>query len=152
MINDLIPKNFPFQEIISHPENYPQEMKAAVLDIIKYMEAQIKEAKTIVTGNIIEEMQKENATKILFKGIDGKEKVATLKMPSKKLSSKFKDSKVLEEYIKKNGFTPEQLGSYEFVPFSWSKMKEIRKLGGEIQALIDELYVEEGKPTLTIGD
>jgi hypothetical protein len=31
-------------------------------------------------------------------------------------------------------------------------MKEIRKLGGEIQALIDELYVEEGKPTLTIGD
>ena len=65
-----------------------------------------------------------------------------------KINSSIKD---IEEYIKKSGLAPEQIGEYKFTPFSWGKCKEIRKMGGSLQLVIDELY-QEGTPSLTVTD
>jgi hypothetical protein len=48
------------------------------------------------------------------------------------------------------GFSPDEIGGYVFKP-SWSKAKEARKLGGDKQLVIDEIFTE-GKPSLTIEE
>ena len=133
-------------DIANNPSNYPEELICVAIDLISDFSKQLRDAKENITANLIHRMRDDNATKRVFQTADGTRKIATLKKGALKLNT---DIKNYEAFIKKSGFHPQQLGEYKFVPFGWSTIKEIRKQGGKIQALCDELY-PEGKPTLEI--
>ena len=133
-------------ELGNNPNNYPEEVVAAGFDVIKDIEAQLRIYKQNMTANMIHRMNKDNATKLKFINTRGEERTLTLKKGSMKLNTDIKD---YDKYIEKAGFVPEMLGKMIFQPFPWKEMKEIRKQGGELQVLIDEIY-KEGQPSLTI--
>ena len=133
-------------ELGNNPNTYPEEVVAAGLDVIKNMEAQLREYKQNMTANMIARMNNDNATKLKFINTRGEERTLTLKKGSMKLNTDIKD---YDKYIEKAGFVPEMLGKMIFQPFPWKEMKEIRKQGGELQVLVDELY-KEGQPSLTV--
>ena len=133
-------------ELGNNPNTYPEEVVAAGLDVIKNMEAQLREYKQNMTANMIHRMNNDNATKLKFINTKGEEKTLTLKKGSMKLNTNIKD---YDKYIEKAGYVPEMLGKMIFQPFPWKEMKEIRKQGGELQVLIDEIY-KEGQQSLTV--
>ena len=133
-------------DVAENPNNYPEEVIGASLEVIKRFESRLKDMKYNISANIISRMNKDNATKIIFIGTDGKEHTLTLKKGSVKLNPDIKD---YDKYIEQAGFIPESLGKMIFQPFPWKEMKEIRKQGGDIQVLIDEIY-KEGTPSLTV--
>ena len=133
-------------ELGNNPNTYPEEVVAAGLDVIKNIKAQLKYYEQNMSVNLAGRMIKDNATKLIFIGTDGKEHTLTLKKGSMKLNTDIKD---YDKYIERAGFVPEQLGRMIFQPFPWKDMKEKRKQGGELQVLIDELY-KEGQPSLTV--
>ena len=133
-------------ELGNNPNTYPEEVVAAGFDVIKELEAQLRIYKQNMTANMIHRMNKDNATKLKFINTRGEERTLTLKKGSMKLNTDIKD---YDKYIEKAGFVPEMLGRMIFQPFPWKEMKEIRKQGGELQVLVDELY-KEGQPSLTV--
>ncbi len=138
--------NLTLHELGNNPNTFPEEVCAAGLDVIKVLEAQIKFYKQNITANMIQRMNNDNATKLKFINTRGEEKTLTLKNGSMKLNTDIKD---YDKYIEKAGYVPEMLGKMIFQPFPWKEMKEIRKQGGELQVLVDELY-KEGQSSLTI--
>ena len=139
-------QNVTLQEIGTNPNTYPEEVVAAAFDTIKQFESVLKEYKQNISANMIARMNKDNATKIIFLDTKGNQRTLTLKKGSMKLNPDIKD---YDKYIEKAGFIPESLGKMIFQPFPWKDMKEMRKQGGDIQVLIDEIY-KEGTPSLTI--
>lgn len=139
-------QNVTLQEIGTNPNTYPEEVVAAAFETIKQFESVLKEYKQNISANMIARMNKDNATKIIFLDTKGNQRTLTLKKGSMKLNPDIKD---YDKYIEKAGFIPESLGKMIFQPFPWKDMKEMRKQGGDIQVLIDEIY-KEGTPSLTI--
>jgi hypothetical protein len=130
------------KDIAERPGEYPIEMVGAALDVIRDMSSQLFEAKKRLEGHIIADMQAENATKMQIIGQDGERKVITLK------KGKVDMERGAESKYAVAGFPLDEIGEYVFKP-SWTKAKEARKLGGEKQLIIDEIFTE-GKPSLTI--
>ena len=139
-------QNVTLQEIGTNPNTYPEEVVAAAFETIKQFESVLKEYKQNISANMIARMNKDNATKIIFLDTKGNQRTLTLKKGSMKLNPDIKD---YDKYIEKAGFIPESLGKMIFQPFPWKDMKEMRKQGGDIQVLIDEIY-KEGTPSLTV--
>ena len=133
-------------ELGNNPNNFPEEVVAAGFDVIKEVEAQLRIYKQNMTANMIHRMTKDNATKLKFINTKGEERTLTLKKGSMKLNTDIKD---YDKYIEKAGFVFEMLGRMIFQPLPWKEMKEIRKQGGELQVLVDEIY-KEGQPSLTV--
>jgi hypothetical protein len=133
------------QDVIMNPDKYPIELQAAYMDVVNSMSKQIREAKKILEAHIRKQMADDNATKLLFKSIDGRELWATLKKGSMECEAKNAD-----EIMKEHGFQPTVIGNYEFKP-SWTKAKEVRKQGGDIQVVIDDLF-KESKESIIISD
>ena len=149
-MNDLLSIDFGVQgqtlkDVMMNPEKYPVEIQAAYYDAIKAAKAQLREAEQILEEHILKVMADDNATKLIFKGVDGRELVATKKKGAVKCEAKDAD-----KIMKQHGFQEGMIGSYEFKT-SWSKAKEARKLGGDIQVIIDDLF-KEGKETITIDE
>lgn len=130
------------KDIIADP-NTPDEVCAAAVTVLDDMARQIREAKTLIAGRLTEHMTSENATKLKFRGPNGDDLVVTLKTGATKCEAKDAD-----ERYRQYGFDPLEIGSYKFEP-SWSKAKEARKLGGDKQLIIDELF-KAGKPSIEI--
>lgn len=133
-------------DVIEHPENYEIETCATAYGLLKDISRKIYDAQKNVEYRIIMEMEKDEATKLAYKNSVGELKVVTLKEGSMKLAVTN-----AEEVIKDAGYDVNQFGNYEYKLLPWSKLKEMRKLGGRVKELIDKLYVR-GKKTLTIGD
>ena len=131
--------------ICDNPSAYPEEMISAAIVVVKDMASQIREARTHLEGVLIEKMKTENATKLKFIGVDGRDYTATMKAGSMECDDKSADVTYQNE-----GFDPLEIGSYVFKP-SWSKAKEVRKLGGNKQLLIDEFF-KPGKPSVDIKE
>jgi hypothetical protein len=121
----------------------PDEIILAAVDVLSEMSRKIYEAKTLLQGRIIERMQRDNATKMPFVAQDGITKICTLKPGS--MESKMPDADI---YYKEQGFDPLEIGAYVYKP-SWTKAKEMRKMGGVKQLAIDEIF-KAGSPTLKI--
>ena len=139
-------QNVTLAEIGTNPNTYPEEVVAAGFEVIKDMEAQLKFYKQNITANIISRMSHDNATKLKFINTRGEERTLTLKKGSMKLNPDIKDPAL---FITRAGFDPSMLGELVYQVHPWNKIKEIRKQGGDIQILCDELY-KEGQPGLTI--
>ena len=135
-------------EICANPDSYPEEVVAAAFDALNTIKKQIRENEINLSANMIRRMRENNATKIPYINVQGEKKFLTIKKGAMKLNPAIKD---IEEYIKKAGLFPEMLGEYKFTPHSWGKCKESRKMGGDLQLVIDEIYVE-GPPSLTVTD
>ncbi len=138
--------NLTLNDIGANPNDYPEEVVAAGFDVIREMESKIREYKQNITGCLLRRMGQDNATKLIFLDVKGNKKTLTIKKGAMKLNTAIKNP---EEFIRKSGFEPEMLGSYKFVPHSWGEIKEVRKQGGELQVLCDELY-KEGQPSLQV--
>ncbi len=141
-MNDLLSIDFgikgqTLKDVIMRPDNYPVEIVAAYMDAILAVSAQIREARIILEAHLLNKMAVEGATKLLFKSIDGRAMIATRKNGPVKCEIKNAD-----EVIKDAGFDPLIIGNYKFDP-SWTKAKEIRKLGGDIQKIVDELFIKK---------
>ena len=139
-----IENNLTLIDIAKAPQNYQPEVKAAALSTLKQMKAQIRDIELSISQNVISEMTADNATKIVFKDVSGDDRVLTLKSAPKKINTNIKD---IEIFCTEKGF-PNLLES-KVVPVSWSTCKELRKQGGNIQEVIDMLYVE-GSPSIDI--
>ena len=124
-------------DIARDPAKYPAEVKAAALSTLKQMKAQIRDIEIMISSNVISEMVFDSATKILFKDTQGEDHVLTLKSGTKVLNKNIKDA---EQYVIEQGFP--NLVETKVTPISWSACKELRKQGGEIQRVIDYLYVD----------
>lgn len=135
-------------EICANPDSYPEEVVAAAFDALVLIKKQIRENEINLSANMIRRMREKNATKTPFMNIQGEKKFLTLKKGAMKIDPAIKD---IEEYIKKSGLAPEMLGEYKFTPHSWGKCKETRKMGGNLQLVIDKIYVE-GAPSLTVTE
>ena len=133
-------------DVIEHPENYEVEVCATSLDLIKDISRKLYDMQKNVEYRIMMDMEKDDATKLQYLNVAGEPKVVTLKPGAMKMSV---DN--AEEVIREHGFDPNELGGYHYKLLPWSKMKEMRKLGGGIKELIDKLYIR-GKKTLSIGD
>ena len=128
--------------IAKNVRNLPEEVVCAALEYGKTKASQIREINTLLEGVIIEKMKADNATKMVFKNTAGQEMIATLKTGSVKCDAKDPDITYQEQ-----GFDPLEIGEYVFKP-SWSRAKEARKLGGNKQIAIDNLF-KPGKDTIT---
>jgi hypothetical protein len=138
-MNDLLAIDFGVQgqslkDVMMHPQEFPDEILAAYIDVTMAMSAQLREAKIIIEANLLKRMETDNATKMNFKSIDGRELVATRKSGAMRCEAKDVDG-----IMKAHGFQPTVIGNYEFKP-SWQKAKEVRKQGGDIQLVIDEIF------------
>ena len=127
--------------IAKNVRNLPEEVVCAALEYGKTKASQLREINTLLEGVIVEKMKADNATKMIFKNTSGQEMIATLKTGSVKCDSKDPDIIYQEQ-----GFDPLEIGEYIFKP-SWSKAKEARKLGGNKQIVIDNLF-KPGKDTI----
>ena len=121
------------QDIIDSPEKYDEETKAAGLLTIKLFLSRLYESKKIIEGRLIESMDADGATKLKFL-LDGEEHIATL--TAGKIDCK---NKTADKVYKSAGFEPLEIGSYKYEP-SWTKAKNARKLGGDKQRIIDQLF------------
>jgi len=131
-------------DVLSDPEA-SDEIVVAAVDVLNDMSRQLRDAKTLLQGRIIERMTKDNATKLPFIASGGVQKVATLKSGS--MECKRDDA---DEFYKQNGFDPLEIGKYIFEP-SWTKAKEARKMGGTKQLAIDELF-KAGNSSIKIDE
>ena len=146
-MNELVTvNNITLKEIGTNPDAYQEEVVCAALDTMQNVERTLKFFKQNIIANIHRRMQQNNATKIIFINEKREKKTATLKAATPKLNPVIRNP---EEYIRLSGFEPGQLGEYKYTPYSWGKIKEIRKLGGELQVLCDELYAP-GQPGIDI--
>jgi hypothetical protein len=150
MENALVKIDFGVQgqtlmDVCMNPDSYPEEIVAAYMDAVVSVSQQIREARVMLEANLLKRMNADNATKMMFKSIDGRELVATKKKGAVKCESKDAD-----EIVKSHGFQPGMIGDYKFSP-SWSKAREARKLGGDIQVIIDDLFKEQ-KESITISE
>lgn len=139
-----IESNLTLLDIARNPAAYQPEVKAAALSTLKQMKAQIRDIEIMISSNVIQEMITDHATKILFKDTKGEDHVLTLKTPPKKLNPNVKD---VEQFAIENGFP--NLIENKIVPISWGECKELRKQGGQIQEVIDKIYIE-GTPSVEI--
>jgi hypothetical protein len=138
MNNELIVKDgITLIDVAKNPNNYPAELKAYSLETIKMLKSQLREIEIAISSNVINELVIDHATKLLFIGMDGAEKTLTLKSAPKKVNPNIKN---VEQFVIENGFP--NLIETKIVPISWSECKELRKQGGQIQTIIDQLYVE----------
>jgi hypothetical protein len=131
-------------EIANNPAGYPAEVKAASLEVIKLLKNQLREMEIAISSNVINEMILDNASKIPFINNKGESHTLTLKSAPKTLNKNIKD---YEEFAISQGFP--NLLQTKVIPISWSEAKELRKVGGSIQEVIDRLYVE-GNQTVEI--
>lgn len=145
-ISQITIQNVTLATIGSDPNTYPEEVVCAALDTLTEMERVLRLYKQNITANLLNRMRHDNATKIQFIDTKGAERMATMKLGTKKLNPAIKDP---EEFIRQSGFQPEQFGEYKYVPAGWSVFKEKRKLGGDVQLLCDEMYIE-GTPGIEI--
>ena len=125
--------------IAKNVRNLPEEVVCAALEYGKTKASQLREINTLLEGVMIEKMK---ADKMIFKNTSGQEMIATLKTGSVKCDAKDPDITYQEQ-----GFDPLEIGEYVFKP-SWMKAKEARKLGGQKQIVIDNLF-KPGKDTIT---
>ena len=144
----IVKEGLSINDLLANLNTMPEEVIAAGLDVIKNIETKLKDHKQAMSANLIRRMEHDNATKLPFIGVDGKEKVLTLKKGAMKLNPAIKN---YEDYISAAGFTPGMLGEYKFTPLGWKDIKEIRKQGGNVQLVCDEMY-KEGQPSLVIEE
>jgi hypothetical protein len=145
MNNDVIViGNLTLPEIANNPAGYPAEVKAASLEVIKLLKNQLREMEIAISSNVINEMILDNASKIPFINNKGESHTLTLKSAPKTLNKNIKDYEV---FAIEAGFP--NLLQTKVIPISWSDAKELRKVGGSIQEVIDRLYVE-GNQTVEI--
>ena len=137
--------NIELHDIVKNPSQYPEELVFAAFDLIIEMGRQVNDAKLRTSQYLKGKMISENATKFNFIGLDGREKLATLK--SGTVECKRKDADIVYQ---KHGFRPEEIGEYKFCPI-WSMAKEARKHGGEKQLIIDELF-KSREPSIELKD
>ncbi|PKL19544.1 MAG: hypothetical protein CVV49_00475 [Spirochaetae bacterium HGW-Spirochaetae-5] len=145
-LSEIRINNVTLSDLGNNPNTFPEEVICAGLDVIKDIKLKLREIEQNMTANLINRMREDNATKIRFINPRGEERTLTLKNASPKLNGDIKDPEV---FIRNSGFIPEALGEYKFVPFSWGKIKELRKQGGNIQLVCDELY-KAGQPSIEI--
>jgi len=131
-------------DIVNNKE-ISDEIIIAAIDRLNDYSKQLRDAKTLLQGRIIERMKYDNATKLPFISSDGLEKIATLSSGKIECNNKNADKLYAEK-----GFNTLEIGDYIFRP-SWSKAKEARKVGGENQKIIDDLF-KSGEPHLKIDD
>lgn len=132
-----IDNNLTLLDIARNPASYQPEVKAAALSTLKQMKQQIRDIEIMISSNVIHEMIQENATKILFNDTAGERHVLTLKSAPKKVNPGIKD---IETFAVESGFP--NLIETKVIPISWSEAKELRKQGGQIQSVIDKLYID----------
>lgn len=144
----IVKEGLTIDYIKANANNLPEEVVGAGLDVLKNIKAQIRDAELTMSASLIRRMREENATKLPFIGVDGKEKVLTVKKGAMKLNPAIKN---WEDYITQAGFAPEMFGQYKFSPDPWNVAKEKRKVGGNTQLLCDEMYIE-GQPSITIEE
>jgi hypothetical protein len=133
------------KKIAKNHSEYPEEVVAAAIEATKQIANQAYEIKKTLEFYLAKRLTDSNATKLPFINIDGVEMVVTLK--SGKWDCKAKD---VDEIYKKNGFDPIEIGKYVFKP-SWTQAKEVRKLGGKKQELIDNFFKQD-EPKIDIEE
>ncbi|HNR88554.1 MAG TPA: hypothetical protein PKM65_09470 [Spirochaetota bacterium] len=133
MKEEIIHVSDDIRDVIACPANYPDEMIATALDYLADVSSHMRELKTRLEGTLVMKMQSGGATKLVFKAINGQEKVATMRSGTPKPS---KDAETL--YVN-SGFDPLEIGKYKFEA-SWSMAKNARKFGGEKQRVIDQIF------------
>jgi len=143
---DIIEIDKTIWDAIENPEKHEIEVCSTSLDILKDVSKHLYGLQKNIEARIMDEMEKEEATKLNFLNTKGDRKVLTLKPGPMK-----QGVENAEDVIKEEGFDPNEFGSYVYKLTSWSEMKEMQKLGGEVKNLVEKLYVR-GKKTLTIGD
>jgi hypothetical protein len=131
-------------DVANNPSAYPAEVKAASLEVIKLLKNQLREMEIAISSNVINEMILDNASKIPFINNQGESHTLTLKSAPKKLNPSIKDYEI---FAVESGYP--NLLQTKVYPISWSEAKELRKMGGPIQQVIDKLYVE-GNQTVEI--
>lgn len=124
------------EDIVKHPDNYPDELIGVSIDALKRIKKDIYEAMLILENHLVNKMTEDEATKMMFKDIDGNPQIITIK--AGKTECKEKNADLI---YKKAGFDPLEIGTFKFKP-SWSKAKEARKFGGYKKEIIDQLFVE----------
>jgi len=129
-------------DVIANPDKFPDEVIAASLDKVKSINSQLYEAKKILEGHLINNMEEDSATKLIFKNVKGEEMIATLK------SGPMKSIDGPDIYYKEKGFNPLEIGEYVFKP-SWTKAKEARKFGAAKQDAIDVIF-HQGEPSIEL--
>lgn len=134
------------QDVIENPEDYEIEICATSLGLLKDINRKLYEYQKNLEARIIQEMEKDEATKLKYVNTIGEEMILTLKPGSMKQAVDNAD-----EVIREHGFDPNEFGDYQYKLLTWSKLKNAEKLGGEIKKLINKLYVR-GKKTLVIGE
>ena len=143
-MNELTEKrNETLLDVATDPNAYEIEEVGTALNLVKDLSRQLYEKKTMLEGNIIARMQKDNATKLTTLSVDGRDVVITLKA-----GSMTADARTVENEYSEGGYDPKEIGEYVFKP-SWSKAKEARKTGGRKQEIIDKVF-ESGKQSLDI--
>ena len=130
------------RDVINTPAEYNDEVLGAAIETLNEYSRQLREAKVRLEGHLAHSMKQDGATKLIFMSADGSQRKLTLN------KGKMEASTDADEIYKKHGFDPLEIGEYKYVA-SWSKAKEARKLGGEKQLVIDEIF-KEGKEKLTI--
>lgn len=123
-----------FAGIMERPGDYPEEVVGAALDWITDVSRQVYEIKKRLDGNLVMRMSQENATKMGIVDINGNRKIMTLKPGAIGCKHKTPDL----EY-ERHGFDPAEIGALVYKPI-WSLAKEARKVGGDKQLVIDELF------------
>lgn len=144
MLPIKIDDNVDIHDIVARPDAYPEEILGAAFDTLKKMNSELYSMQKTIELNLITRMHRDQATKMVFKSGD-KTKCATLLKG--KMECKIKTADFI---YKQAGFDPLSIGEYEFKP-KWSLAKEMRKLGGKQQKIIDEIFIE-GNPTLKVED
>lgn len=147
-MNELLNVNIgpaQLRAICENPREYPEELLGAAILVVKDMDAQLREARALVEGVLLEKMRGENASKLQFRGLDGNEYRVTVKSGPMEC----KDKNAADKFMAA-GFPAEEIGEFVFKP-SWSKAKEARKFGGEKQLIIDELF-KAGAPSIDIKE
>jgi len=133
-MNDIIKFENNEIDIIKNPENYPVETVGIVYLKIKKLNSNIYETQKKLEHFIFNNMIADNATKMILKENNNN---IEFNIVNGKVA--FKDG--IDVELAMNGFDPNKYGKFEYIP-SWTKIKEARKLGGELKEIIDEFIID----------
>jgi len=117
------------QNIALNPDEFSLDV---CVDTFSYLDTQIEQLSKLkknLKDNIISRMKKNNATIIPY----GNGEIRLV-------PGKIVPTKGLEEEWSAEGFIALEVGDYVFKP-SWSKAKEVKKLGGKKSEIIDKYFV-----------
>jgi hypothetical protein len=128
-----------FEQILKNPDAHSGKQIAICLDEINRLNEQVREYKLKLQHILIKKMVEDHATKLIYKSLGEEEKTVTLGNGKVDCTVKNLDSVWMD-----HGGDPSEIGDYKFVP-SWSKAKNVKKLGGWQAEIIDKVFVESEK-------